>query len=82
MSSDGSYRVIKQDDDLMLDEAQVWVEYGISEDNKFYIKNDKHKFEFTDDGIYIDEKPMLENLGDSIEESMKNLEEIQKNLKI
>src|SRR5699024_8836543 len=80
MSSDGSYRVIKQDDDLMLDEAQVWIEYGISEDNKFYIKNDKHKFEFTDDGIYIDEKPMLENLGDSIEESMKNLEEIQKEL--
>ena len=80
MSSDGSYRVIKQDDDLMLDEAQVWIEYGISEDNKFYIKNDKHKFEFTDEGIYIDEKPMLENLGDSIEESMKNLQEIQKEL--
>ncbi|WBF81793.1 glycerophosphoryl diester phosphodiesterase [Staphylococcus virus vB_SurM-PSU5] len=80
MSSDGSYRVIKQDDDLMLDEAQVWIEYGISEDNKFYIKNDKHKFEFTDDGIYIDEKPMMENLGDSIEESMKNLEEVQKEL--
>ncbi len=80
MSSDGSYRVIKQDDDLMLDEAQVWIEYGISEDNKFYIKNDKHKFEFTDDGIYIDEKPMLENLGDSIGESMKNLEEVQKEL--
>ena len=80
MSSDGSYRVIKQDDDLMLDEAQVWIEYGISEDNKFYIKNDKHKFEFTDEGIYIDDKPMLENLGESITEAMKNLEEIQKEL--
>ena len=80
MSSDGSYRVIKQDDDLMLDEAQVWIEYGISEDNKFYIKNDKHKFEFTDEGIYIDDKPMLENLGESITEAMKNLNEIQKEL--
>ena len=80
MSSDGSYRVIKQDDDLMLDEAQVWVEYGISEDNKFYIKNDKHKFEFTDEGIYIDDKPMLENLDESIAEAMKNLNEIQKEL--
>ena len=80
MSSDGSYRVIKQDDDLMLDEAQVWIEYGISEDNKFYIKNDKHKFEFTDEGIYIDDKPMLENLDESIAEAMKNLNEIQKEL--
>lgn len=80
MSSDGSYRVIKQDDDLMLDEAQVWIEYGISADNKFYINNSKHKFEFTDDGIYIDGKPMLENLGGSIEEAMKNLEEVQKGL--
>lgn len=80
MSSDGSYRVIKQDDDLMLDEAQVWIEYGISEDNKFYIKNDKHKFEFTDEGIYIDDKPMLENLGDSIEDAMKNLQDVQEQL--
>ena len=80
MSSDGSYRVIKQDDDLMLDEAQVWIEYGISEDSKFYIKNDNHKFEFTDEGIYIDDKPMLENLGESITEAMKNLNEIQKEL--
>src|SRR5699024_1559198 len=75
-----TYRVIKQDDDLMLDEAQVWIEYGISEDNKFYIKNDNHKFEFTDEGIYIDDKPMLENLGESITEAMKNLNEIQKEL--
>ncbi|XWX29641.1 glycerophosphoryl diester phosphodiesterase [Staphylococcus phage PG-2021_87] len=80
MSSDGSYRVIKQDDDLMLDEAQVWIEYGISEDNKFYIKNDKHKFEFTDEGIYIDDKPMLENLGESIEDAMKNLQDVQEQL--
>uniref|UniRef100_A0AAU6MXG2 Glycerophosphoryl diester phosphodiesterase n=1 Tax=Staphylococcus phage 184DA TaxID=3110532 RepID=A0AAU6MXG2_9CAUD len=80
MSSDGSYRVIKQDDDLMLDESQVWIEYGISEDNKFYIKNDKHKFEFTDDGIYIDDNPMLENLDESIAGAMKNLNEIQKEL--
>ena len=80
MSSDGSYRVIKQDDDLMLDEAQVWIEYGISEDNKFYIKNDNHKFEFTDEGIYIDDKPMLENLGESIEDAMKNLQDVQEQL--
>lgn len=80
MSSDGSYRVVKQDDDLMLDEAQVWIEYGISEDNKFYIKNDKHKFEFTDEGIYIDDKPMLENLGESIEDAMKNLQDVQEQL--
>src|SRR5699024_11630449 len=45
-----------------------------------YNKNDKYKFEFKDDGIYIDEKPMLENLGDSITEAMKNLNEIQKEL--
>ena len=80
MSSDGSYRIIKQDDDLMLDEAQVWIEYGISEDNKFYIKNDNHKFEFTDEGIYIDDKPMLENLGESIEDAMKNLQDVQEQL--
>lgn len=80
MSSDGSYRVIKQDDDLMLDESQVWIEYGISEDNKFYIKNDKHKFEFTDKGIYIDDKSMLENLDENITEAMNNLNGIQKEL--
>ncbi|BCK59789.1 glycerophosphoryl diester phosphodiesterase [Staphylococcus phage vB_SauH_DELF3] len=80
MSSDGSYRLIKQDQNLMLDEAQVWIEYGISEDNKFYIINDKHKFAFTDEGIYIDDKPMLENLDESIKEVLSNLNEIQKEL--
>src|SRR5699024_12837880 len=71
MSSDGAYRVIKQDDDLMLDEAQVWIEHGISEDNKFYIKNDNHKFEFTDEGIYIDDKAMVEILVEGITVDMK-----------
>lgn len=80
MRSDGSYRVIKQDDDLMLDEAQVWIEYGISQDNVFYIQNSKHLFEFTDEGIYIDETPILENLGGDIEEAFENLKEVQKGL--
>ncbi|MCP6269718.1 hypothetical protein NL475_27005, partial [Klebsiella pneumoniae] len=60
MSHDGSYRVIKQDDDLLLDSAQVWVEFGINDNNVFYIKNPKHMFEFNDKGIYLDDKPILD----------------------
>ncbi|AFV80925.1 glycerophosphoryl diester phosphodiesterase [Staphylococcus phage vB_SauM_Remus] len=80
MSHDGSYRVIKQDDDLLLDSAQVWVEFGINDNNVFYIKNPKHMFEFNDKGIYLDDKPILDTLDASITESIDRLKEVQKEL--
>ena len=36
MDENGNYRVIYQGDELLLDEAQVWVEYGINKDTKSF----------------------------------------------
>lgn len=81
IDNEGNQRTTHQGDSLLLDESQVWVEYGIdSESNSFYIKNDKHKFEFTSKGLYIDEKPILDNLDNSVEQALKNLQEVQKGL--
>lgn len=79
--SNNNYRVKHEGDSLLLDEGQVWVEYGIdSETNSFYIKNDNNKFEFTDKGILVNERPILDALDDSIQNSSKELEEIKKQI--
>lgn len=80
MTHDGSYRVIQQNDDLLLDTSQVWVEFGINQDNQFYIKNPKQEFQFTDEGIYVNGNPLLDNLDESVADSVKMLEEVQKQL--
>ena len=79
--SNNNYRVKHEGDSLLLDEGQVWVEYGIdSETNSFYIKNDNNKFEFTDKGILVNERPILDALDDSIQNSSEELKDIKKQL--
>nr|DAN11135.1 MAG TPA: Minor structural protein putative tail fiber [Herelleviridae sp.] len=81
MSSNGNYRVKYQGDDLLLDEAQVWLEYGINkEDQSFYIVNPNHKFEFKEEGIYVDGRPILDSLDNSVSEAFKTLQEVQEGL--
>ncbi len=81
IDNEGNQRTTYQGDSLLLDEAQIWVEYGInSETNTFYIKNDKHKLEFTDRGLEINNKPILDNLDNSVEDAIKNLEDVKKGL--
>lgn len=81
MDENGNYRVIYQGDELLLDEAQVWVEYGINKDTKsFYIKNENQEFEFTDEGVLINGTPLIENLDESLQEAFEKLKVIQKDL--
>ena len=81
MDENGNYRVIYQGDELLLDEAQVWVEYGINKDTKsFYIKNEKQEFEFTDEGVLINGTPLIDNLDKSLQEAFEKLKSIQKDL--
>lgn len=81
MDENGNYRVIYQGDELLLDEAQVWVEYGINKDTKsFYIKNENQEFEFTDEGVLINGTPLIDNLDESLQEAFEQLKVIQKDL--
>ena len=81
MDENGNYRVIYQGDELLLDEAQVWVEYGINKETKsFYIKNENQEFEFTDKGVLINGTPLIDNLEGSLQEAFEKLKSIQKDL--
>ncbi|AAX92306.1 putative glycerophosphoryl diester phosphodiesterase [Staphylococcus phage Twort] len=81
IDNEGNQKTVHQGDSLLLGEAQVWVEYGInSESNTFYVKNDKHKLEFTDRGLEINDRPILDNLDNSVEDALSNLETVRKGL--
>ncbi|WFG34031.1 hypothetical protein F10086_109 [Staphylococcus phage vB_SauM_JDF86] len=78
----GNQRTLSQKDDLILDNGQDYVEYGIDkEQNNFYIKNGNHDLRFTDQGLLLDGKPMIDDIGNQIDEQLSKLKEIQESLK-
>ena len=78
----GNQRTLSQKDDLILDKGQDYVEYGIDkEHNDFYIKNGNHDLRFTDHGLLLDGKPMIDDIGNQIDEQLAKLKEIQESLK-
>ena len=82
IDEDGNQRTLSQKDDLILDNGQDYVEYGIDkEHNDFYIKNGNHDLRFTDQGLLLDGKPMIDDIGNQIDEQLSKLKEIQESLK-
>lgn len=78
----GNQRTLSQKDDLILDNGQDYVEYGIDkEHNDFYIKNGNHDLRFTDQGLLLDGKPMIDDIGNQIDEQLAKVKEIQESLK-
>ena len=78
----GNQRTLSQKDDLILDNGQDYVEYGVDkEHNDFYIKNGNHDLRFTDHGLLLDGKPMIDDIGNQIDEQLAKLKEIQEALK-
>ena len=78
----GNQRTLSQKDDLIIDNGQDYVEYGIDkEHNDFYIKNGNHDLRFTDQGLLLDGKPMIDDIGNQIDEQLSRLKEIQESLK-
>ena len=74
----GDWRVRYQADSLIMDDGLDYMEFGLdSKQQRFYIKNPHHSFEVTDEGIMVDDKPLLSNIDDSLEEAFKHLEEIE-----
>lgn len=81
LGADNSFRVRYQSDSLILDESQSWVEYGIDSESKlFYIKTPNSDFEFSENGMTVNGRPILDNLDDEIDKSAKDLEQIQKDI--
>lgn len=82
IDSKGNQRTISQKDDLILDKGQDFVEYGLDkETNDFYIKNGNHDLRFTDEGLMLDGKPMVDDIGDQIDEQLEKLKGIEETLK-
>lgn len=78
----GNQRTLSQKDDLIIDNGQDYVEYGIDKEyNDFYIKNGNHDLRFTDQGLLLDGKPMIDDIGNQIDEQLAKLKEIQESLK-
>lgn len=78
LSSNGDYKVRLQEDSVIVDEGQDYLEFGIERETQiFYIVNAHHKFEFRDEGIYIDGYPMLDNIDKDIEKAFKKLNELR-----
>lgn len=78
----GNQRTLSQKDDLIIDNGQDYVEYGIDKEyNDFYIKNGNHDLRFTDQGLLLDGKPMIDDIGNQIDEQLAELKEIQESLK-
>lgn len=77
----GNQRTLSQKDDLILDNGQDYVEYGIDkEHNDFYIKNGNHDLRFTDQGLLLDGKPMIDDIDNQIDEQLSKLKAIQESL--
>lgn len=78
---EGNQRTISEKDSIILGQGLDFISYGIEKStNEFFIKNGNHELRFTDKGLLLDGKPMIDDIGNQIDEQLAKLKLIEESL--